>query len=110
MLRHRLVRAGGPRRSDPARPFALMHDRSASGDEEARTDGTSNGGGLRSGETAIWRVASVNDRVDALAAYRRARGTDAVHVAFAARGFAASALVRDVRAFASSALVIRTSK
>ena len=104
MLRHRLVRAGGPRRSDPARPFALMHDRSASGDEEARTDGTSNGGGLRSGETAIWRVASVNDRVDALAAYRRARGTDAVHAAFAVRGFAASALVRDVRAFASSAI------
>ena len=104
MLRHRLVRAGGPRRSDPARPFALMHDRSASGDEDARTDGTSNGGGLRSGEMAIWRVASVNDRVDALAAYRRARGTDAVHVAFAARGFAASALVRDVRAFASSAI------
>ena len=67
MLRHRLVRAGGPRRSDPARPFALMHDRSASGDEDARTDGTSNGGGLRSGEMAIWRVASVNDRVDALA-------------------------------------------
>ena len=81
-----------------------MHDRSASGDEEARTDGTSDGGGLRSGEMAIWRVASVNDRVDALAAYRRARGTDAVHAAFAVRGFAASALVRDVRAFASSAI------
>ena len=108
MLRHRLVRAGGTHGSDPARPLALMHAGTALGVEDVgpSIDGTSDDVTRRHrAETAIWRAA-YQPAYEHVAMYHRRGSTriDVAHAVFAARGFAASALVHDVRTFASSAI------
>ena len=85
-----------------------MHAGTALGVEDVgpSIDGTSDDVTRRHrAETAIWRAA-YQPAYEHVAMYHRRGSTriDVAHAVFAARGFAASALVHDVRAFASSAI------